>query len=610
MHKRIYSANSCIPQRAFVGITIGLIGITAISANICNSIRVNADDVTDVVDSVNLTIPVSCTFGSGGGTYNDTMAGGTVKEITANAITTSCNDTSGYAIYAIGFSNNKYTSDTTGNNNDMITSLGSSHNITTSSNNTYGSNWKMKLTSPTDATIATGYDSYTAIPSTYTKVASYNTNTTGGSITPKYQITTGSSQPAGTYTGKVKYTLVHPSTEVPLQPQTTTAGQICYYPNGNGVVGSMGCQTVSTSATSATLLASNFSREGYGFAGWSTTFDYSDSTGFLGPQEEITFTAGTYTGSNPGLSLYARWIKSAGNLQGWSGCSSLASGAVTALTDQRDNDTYAVAKLADGNCWMIENLRLDNTNSDNSTGTLSQGYATGFIGLADPESPWAYDSTTANSLYSTDGSTSVTISGSNPYYRMPRYNNVNTPSSASDRPSNPTSNSATNSTSNAGMYSYGNYYTWTAASTDISETSTGNYNTKSICPTSWSIPRGGNKSREATNDFWTYIVTNLNGGTNPANYDSQSAPYYTDTTEAGPVANALRAYPNNFVYSGYTSDNGSVNGRGTGGNFWSSTASSIISTYSLYVTSSIVGPGVSSNYKSNGRSVRCITTGA
>ena len=370
----------------------------------------------------------------------------------------------------------------------------------------------------------------------------------------------------------------------------------------------MGCQTVNTSDTSATLLASNFSRQGYGFAGWSTTFDYSDSTGFYGPQEYITFDAGTYTGSNPGLSLYARWIKSAGNLQGWTGCSSLASGAVTALTDQRDDDTYAVAKLADGNCWMIENLRLDNTNSDNSTGTLSQGYATGFAGLADPESPWIYNSTTANSLYSTDGSTSVTISGSNPAYRMPRYNNVNTPSSASDRPSNPTANDATNNTSNAGMYSYGNYYTWTAASTDTSTTSAGDYNTKSICPTGWSIPRGGNKSRESTNDFWTYIVTNLNGGTNPANYDSSTTPYYHGSTEGTPVSNALRAYPNNFVYSGYIGGS-SVSSRGSNGDYWSSTAYSSNDVYYLYFLSSRVNPGTYDSDKSVGRSVRCFTPG-
>ena len=29
------------------------------------------------------------------------------------------------------------------------------------------------------------------------------------------------------------------------------------------------------------------------------------------------------------------------------------------LSDVRDNNTYTVRKLADGNCWMSENLRLN-----------------------------------------------------------------------------------------------------------------------------------------------------------------------------------------------------------------------------------------------------------
>ena len=583
------------------------------------SINTYADDVTDVVDTVNIDIPSACTMGGNiatGQEHNATVTPNTYQNnIGKTTITTTCNDSGGYAIYAIGFTGNQY------EGADHTKLIGSTTNqkISTGTAKSGSSQWAMRVTAVSGTyapTIENSFDSsnYHIVPDTYTKVASYSSatdtgiNATGSSIETTYAVYIAGTQPSDTYTGKVKYTLVHPSTEVPLQPQTTTAGQICYYPNGNGVVGSMGCQTVSTSATNATLLASNFSREGYGFAGWSTTFDYSDSTGFYGPQETITFDAGTYTGSNPGLSLYARWIKSADNLQGWTGCSSLATGAVTALTDQRDNDTYAVAKLADGNCWMIENLRLDNTNSDNSTGTLSQGYATGFIGLADPEAPWADDSI-ANSLYSTDGSTAATISGNGLGDRFPRYNGVNTPSSASDRPQNPTANDATNSTSNAGMYSYGNYYTWAAAAADFSETwNIGDYNTKSICPTGWSIPRGGDKSRESTNDFWTYIVTNLNGGTNPANYDSSNTPYYTGKAEAGPVANALRAYPNNFVYSGFINNN-LVRNSGSSGYYWSSTAQYIIA-HRLILSGNSVYPGTSSNGKSDGASVRCFTSGA
>jgi len=377
----------------------------------------------------------------------------------------------------------------------------------------------------------------------------------------------------------------------------------------------MGCQTVSTSAKSATLLASNFSREGYGFAGWSTTYDYSDPTGFLGPQEYITFNAGQYTGNNNGLSLYARWIKSAGNLQGWTGCSALQQGSVTALTDQRDNNTYAVARLADGNCWMIENLRLKNTADHNSDGTLSQGYNPSFIGLAEPEAPWANNSTDANSLYTTEADVQGknTISGSNQGYRFPRYNNVNTPTNTADRPQNPTSNSATNSTSNAGMYSYGNYYTWAAAIADTTNYTTNNQSVAntSICPSGWRLPQGGNKTRIESNDdndFWNLTVDALNGGTNPANYDSSTQPYYTGTAEAGPVADKLRSYPNNFVYSGNVSS-GSVYNRGSSGSFWSSTALSSVNAYYLYLNSSDVYPGTVNGSKYSGRTVRCVAPG-
>ena len=609
---------------------VGSLTLTTIVAGLmlCST-TVSADEEDSVVDDVSIAVDVSCTLsGTGMNSHVDSVANGTHKgEIGTTTLKAFCNDNEGFAIYAIGFTGDSYT-DT--NHTKLVGTNDASHLISTGiydeNNVPVNSTWGMKLaaTTGTFTPIIVGssadteadsntpdFSNYALVPDVFTGVAYRNSGTDigitaeGSVLTATYDAYISVAQAADTYMGKVKYTLVHPSDEEPTTPQVTDAGKICYYPNGGNVVGSMGCQTISASDTSATLLASNFSREGYGFAGWSTTNDYSDSTGFYGPQEYITFDAGTYTGSNLGLSLYAHWVKSAGSLQSWTGCSSLASGAVTALTDQRDNETYAIAKLADGNCWMIENLRLDNTATGNSDGSLSQGYATGFIGLAGSEVPWNYNSTTANSLYSTDGSTTVTISGSN---RMPRYNNVNTPISAANRPQNPTTNSETNSTTNAGMYSYGNYYTWAAVSTNISETSAGDYNTKSICPTGWNIPRGGNKSREATNDFWKYIVTGLNGGTNPANYGSSTSPYYTGTTEGTLASNILRSYPNNFVYSGYINGS-SVLSRGSGDYYWSSTADDANLAYTLYFNSSIVNPGTYSLRKSNGGSVRCINSG-
>ena len=255
-------------------------------------------------------------------------------------------------------------------------------------------------------------------------------------------------------------------------------------------------------------------------------------------------------------------------------------------------------------------MRLENTGTDNTNGSLAQGYNASFAGLANPEAPWAINSTNANSLYSTDGSTDKTISGSDQGYRFPRYNNVNTPTTATDRPSNPASNSAANSTTNASMYSYGNYYTWAAAIADTTNYTTNNQSvtSTSICPTGWHLPKGGNKSNEANNDFWALVVTGINGGINPANYDSSYQPWYIGTPEGSDASNALRAYPNNFVYFGIVY-NGSVYSRGSGGNYWSSTAVSGSSAYNLNFYGSGVYPGTDSSGKYIGGSIRCLAPG-
>ena len=62
------------------------------------------------------------------------------------------------------------------------------------------------------------------------------------------------------------------------------ANGICYQANGSNVVGTMGKQSV-TANTAAPLLASNFSRTGFGFAGWSDVSDNATNSNakFYGP---------------------------------------------------------------------------------------------------------------------------------------------------------------------------------------------------------------------------------------------------------------------------------------------------------------------------------------
>ena len=634
---------------------IGLISLTLMSGGVLASSFVSATD-DEVVDSVQLTVPIACTMTGTAtshtaimnpGTYSGASGSEYENGIGKTTLTAICNDDNGFSIYAIGYTGNQYS----GENHTKLVGTNTGGTITTKAyqSGDTTSNWSMKLTKVTDAsesynpqnlTIQSDtegfFDTWHSIPDTFTKVAEYHANTgssttdttLGVKLETTYAAYIASNQPADTYIGQVKYTMVHPYTEEPLQPQPSTAGCINYHANASSAMGTMGCQSATDNA-SVTLLASNFSRTGYGFAGWSDKFDYATNSEakFYGPQETITAPVGTTTN---GLSLYAVWVKSEGNLQDTSKvtalCGTNGTGgsliaaptdgtanltSVSALTDQRDNNTYAIAKLADGKCWMIENLRLESTADHNSDGTLAQGYGTSatygnFGGLATAESTNFSNITTANSLYysgTQSGDATIDIGTTNyPGYRMPRYNNLNT----STRASNPTSNTFPNDDTTGGMYSYGNYYTWHAAIADLAYNGTNNQSTTgtSLCPAGWHLPKGGDKSNEVNNELWSLVVDGINGGTKPANYDSSTYPYYNDTPEGSDASNKLRAYPNNFLYSGYFSTSSAYN-RGSSGYYWSSTARYRSSSYRLYLYSSLVSPGTDSISMNYGLSIRC-----
>ena len=332
------------------------------------------------------------------------------------------------------------------------------------------------------------------------------------------------------------------------------------------------------------LFASNYSKAGYGFAGWS--FDQNAQPGgssrIYGPNEAITAPAPTTPGETK--TLYAVWVQSAGNLQDWQGCSSMSIGDVTALKDTRDNQVYTVGKLADGNCWMMENLRLDNTYSDDST--KAQGFGGVFNGLANPETSYFSGSTIANSLYTIDTSLTTLniITGDNQDHRFPRYNNSNTNSRATnpsviDDRVNATSAHATSLTT--ATYSYGNYYTWAAAIANtenlaIIDTS----QDTSICPAGWRLP--------PLSDFRS-LDTQL--GT-------------TISSEAN--SRVWRSYPNNYIYAGRY-DSSSAANRGYSAEYWSSSDSmqAPLNAYKLSLSNTTNSPD-SGQRKYYGSLVRCV----
>lgn len=341
----------------------------------------------------------------------------------------------------------------------------------------------------------------------------------------------------------------------------------------------------------------------YGFAGWSedknaaTAINATNNKPTIyGPMQNIT----TGDLSANGMKLYAVWVPVAKDKDGneltfqtgdllttrltetvGDTLANKPNEYITALRDERDSQVYAVAKLKDGNYWMIENLRLNTTGSNDST--KAQGFGGVFSGLAKAESANFSSSTTANSLYST-----TNITGSNQGYRFPRYNNKNTNS--------PVANMTSTSDN---IYSYGNYYTWAAAIANtndytgpevkVNDKTSETANT-SICPSGWRLPYG----RDTGNGT-------ASGGFYNLNYKINNDSSVTDAT----ASKNLRAYPNNFVYSG-SFNSYSADYRGSSGYCWSSTANRSSAAYYLYFGSSNVAPGTSSSIKYNGLSVRCV----
>ena len=597
---------------------LGLLTIAVITGAFLRSSVVNGASASTATAAVK--IAASCTLTStGGGNYSATVPNGTSAEIPGSTLSVSCNDAGGFALYAVGYSN-----DTIGNNN----MIGASTNIATNTSGT-DSYWAMKInpTTGSNVTIENNFDDNTnfhIVPNAHTKVASYASSTGTGSLSVKatYKANISSTQLAGNYLGKVKYTLIHPAAGpapvTPLAASDCPALSICYAPNADDIEGTMlgtefspvaastkaGKQDSVSANSTADLRAYNYSRPGYGFAGWSPSYEASTNPGstdiIYGPQATISTNPSDPEGadvSTNGLILYPVWVASTGSMQTFSSsdCNAMSIGDVTARTDIRDGNTYTIAKLPDGStgrCWMVENLRLNDDANITTSNTQSNNGAFGgvFTGLAKSENANFDNTTNANSLYSTDGSTANVISDdSSSYwgYRIPRYNNNNINRSLM------ASYSGRGSPIYYQWYGYGNYYTWSAAIANTIHYSTKNQSitTTSICPTGWHLPTG-----VATTGEFTLLDIAL-GGTGSSSNSS------TDPTGAV-MSSRYRSYPNNFLYSGNFLGS-SARGRGGSDHYWSSTVSESGKIYNMGLDSSRVYPVTTSDANFYGYAIRC-----
>ena len=365
---------------------------------------------------------------------------------------------------------------------------------------------------------------------------------------------------AGVYTNTFDIVILANPGQCPIE-------HICYYGNGDDGTGTMDFQSGATSNTDVTLTPPNYSRPGYGFVSWNTAIDGSGTN--YGPSETI------HVGelSSEGLILYAKWIASSGNLQGWRGCGRLNTGDVVALTDTRDGGTYAVAKFEDGECWMTENLRLDLSNPNLTIDATNTNAPLASFVTAINNHP---SSSNAFCQNNTDACTNQVLFNTN---------NINR---------NMTTASPTTNDNSSSWYSYGVYYNWYTASAGHGLRALVNGETTSgdICPAGWRLPTGyGSGGEFATQDV-------AMGGSG-INYGSNAAGLA--------ATKRWRAYPHNFVYSGEQRNNTSQN-RGASSSYASKNATTNERTANLWIKPDSVSMNSNGTPKYRGQTVRCITT--
>ncbi len=266
------------------------------------------------------------------------------------------------------------------------------------------------------------------------------------------------------------------------------------------------------------------------------------------------------------------------------------------LKDTRDNKTYEIAKLADGNCWMTQNLDLDlstetalttaNTNISSNWTPERSTITTGNLSSA----TWPSNSDANNDPYSYDP-------GDVFYYSSGDNNNDTPYTSLTDCQAEHPDCSMKNHA--------GNYYSWSAAvaSNNTSEITQQYTNVAtSICPAGWELPNGPNAQRIDYSDMGNLAASYDNITKEPINQSCGGTCNYYRYVDGG--FNVIRTAPLWLARSGNVYY-GSLSSTGYYGYYWSSTVSSNSSAYNLYFGIGSFYPAYS-NSRYGGYSVRCI----
>ena len=553
-----------------------LVGSLVLATVFAGSVLVIPNVAADnsAVDQVQINVQTSCTLtGSGNGTYAVELINGQKDENIGNTtLTAYCNDENGFAIYAVGAGDDEegdtymhHNADSSNNFNTGTTFSGAT------------SAWAFKLAAITGQytpQITSGYTSFHTVPDQYTMVA-YRDDTQGGSqayaedpstgqvtsigsqLTATYGVYVSGTQAPGTYTGKVRYALVHPYSSTSLislkkalenaSAPTRTIGDKTYY--------TMQGMTANICA-SATII---------GEASQVQLVDTRDNK------------------------LY--WVTKLEDGHCW----------MTQNLDldlKRPNDTGYVA-LTNQNTDLNECV----SDPDGYTGAYYYGYSTDDGTCSNSSIVWIPGQSTINSSNGdfsgwNETQTSPQSFDVGLWYTNGAYHNSSTCNYLSG--TGCANFSQTPYVINGTHGAVGNYYNWTAAiassnSSNLTSNTSGNINNNpknSICPKGWRLP----------------TISSASGATPGSTSEFSRLNYiynhnYTSTGDQG-RDQGLFVAPLYFNRAGRV-DSDALNYPGYSGNFWSSTVASSSFAFYLYFYSTYVNPA-DYNSRYYGRSVRCL----
>lgn len=268
--------------------------------------------------------------------------------------------------------------------------------------------------------------------------------------------------------------------------------------DGNGATGGSMGQQVIAPGTTRQLKSNTFTRTNYIFNGWNTSPNGSGSSYADGANYTA---ASSYAGQT--ITLYAQWtplpsLDDITYMQEMTPqiCSATALDETTRLIDRRDGKYYWVAKLADGNCWMTQNLDYDlNTgktltpnDSDVSSNwtpprsTLTSGFNDG---NDNGEETYSYDP----GMYVDNDPSSYTSCGTDfDLENCSIFTNVSSMTPMTDAR---TDGVVVSGNTYDAHYLIGNYYQWNAATAGTGAGLSSKNAPDSICPKGWMLSDDG-----------------------------------------------------------------------------------------------------------------------